>query len=690
MIPTSARTGTPASRRRRLLLAPLIAVAIVLGIAAPAAADTPTPSPSSTGTVDVSVAPLSGGVLAAGEALTALVWLENSTASRTPASTAELMLGDAPLDGSAAVDAWLSESADAPAGRVVGSSAVEETPPGQSSSASVIVAADDPALAGRGAGVYPLWVSLAGTTARSVVTIGTGPSGTVAVIVPITAPALTAGMLSTDQLSSLTASDGALTAQLDAVTGTSAILAVDPAIVASIRARGTSAPESARAWLQRLMDLPNSRFALQYGDADVSTQFAAGLGAPLAPTSLNAYVDLKAQPAAPTPAPTDQQQSASTPPTLEALLDVGAGAEPTIYWPPSGTASPELVGWLTAATPGALTIVDNTQVSAASPSHARTGGGELLVASAGASAALQAASTATELTTRAADAAAAAAHLTFASAAAQGSPVLVTLGRSATRDPQGLRGAISAATTGMTAVGLSSVLGASPTDVEVSAGAVDPARPAALTSMLAGAAQIDSFATILDDPSLLTGRERAAILQVLGGAWLGDPSGWQSAVDAHAEATTTTLDSVSIVPSTALNLLTAGTNLRFWVRNDLPYPVNVVLVAAPDDLRVDVERENAVVAAAAANTLVEVPVNARIGNGDVKIDLSLRSPTYVPIGQTQTVDVNVRADWEGIGLVVLVVLATGFVTIGVIRTIRRRKRDKADAARTDDDIEENA
>lgn len=690
MIPTSARTGTPAFRRRRLLLAPLIAVAIVLGIAAPVSAATPTPSPSPAGSVSVTVAPLSGGVLATTEPLTALVSLENGTSARVPGSTAELLLADAPVDGPAALDAWLSGSADAPAGRVVGSSAVEETAPGQSSSASVIVAADDPALAGRSAGVYPLWVALAGKTARSVITIGTGPSGTVAVVVPITAPALTTGMLTTDQLSSLTASDGALTAQLDAVTGTSAVLAVDPAIVAAIRARGTSAPASARAWLERLMDLPNERFALQYGDADVSTQFAAGLGAPLTPTSLSAYVDVSAQSPAPTPAPTDQPQAEPAPPSLAALLDVGAAGEPAIYWPPSGTASPELIPWLTAATPGAITLVDSTQVSDASVAHARSAGGDLLVASAGASAALQTASTATQPTTRAAAAAAAAAHLTFASASAQDSPVLVTVGRSAARDAQALRGAISAATTGMTAVGLSSVLGASPVTTDVSAGAVDPARPAALTSMLAGAAQIDSFATILDDPSLLTGRERAAILQVLGTAWVGDPSAWQTAVDAHGEATATTLDSVSIVPSTALNLLTAGTNLRFWVRNDLPYAVNVVLVAAPDDLRVDVERENAVVAAASANTLVEVPVNARIGNGDVKIDLSLRSPAYVPIGQTQTVDVNVRADWEGIGLAALGVLAASFLTIGVVRTVRRRRRARADAAHADHESKENA
>ncbi|HAN26073.1 MAG TPA: hypothetical protein DCP95_16120, partial [Microbacterium ginsengisoli] len=68
---------------------------------------------------------------------------------------------------------------------------------------------------------------------------------------------------------------GLLDAELTAVAGTAAVLAVDPAVVASIRVLGSSAPASARAWLQRLMTLPNERFALQYGDADVATQLEA-------------------------------------------------------------------------------------------------------------------------------------------------------------------------------------------------------------------------------------------------------------------------------------------------------------------------------------------------------------------------------------------------------------------------------
>jgi hypothetical protein len=82
-------------------------------------------------------------------------------------------------------------------------------------------------------------------------------------------------------------------AQLDAVTGSNAVLAVDPAIVAAIRVLGTAAPASAVAWLSDLMTLPNPRFALQFGDADLATQIAAGLGAPLTALPLDPYMSAR-------------------------------------------------------------------------------------------------------------------------------------------------------------------------------------------------------------------------------------------------------------------------------------------------------------------------------------------------------------------------------------------------------------
>ena len=59
------------------------------------------------------------------------------------------------------------------------------------------------------------------------------------------------------------------------------------------------------------------------------------------------------------------------------------------------------------------------------------------------------------------------------------------------------------------------------------------------------------------------------------------------------------------------------------------------------------------------------------------VQLQLRSPTLEPVGAPQSVDVNVRADWEGVGIVVLSVLVGGFILLGVVRTVLRLRGRRA-------------
>src|SRR5699024_641736 len=68
----------------------------------------------------------------------------------------------------------------------------------------------------------------------------------------------------------------------------------------------------------------NDRFALQFADADVSPQLAAGLEAPLAPTHLGAFLD---------------DSAAEDDPSLHSLTRIGPSASTTIYWPAPGSAS---------------------------------------------------------------------------------------------------------------------------------------------------------------------------------------------------------------------------------------------------------------------------------------------------------------------------------------------------------------
>jgi hypothetical protein len=688
------------------------------GVAVPAvagASPTPTPSPSApsgeqlSGEVTLTLAPIRGGVVRTGEALTASVTVDNGTDGTIPPLSATLSLGIEALTDRDALDAWLSGDAAAPGAVVPAGSPVPVDPvaSGTDQTASISVPAEDPALAGRGPGVYPLIATYPGPDgeleARSVIVVP-DPAATAAVaaVVPITAPALSEGLLTAEQLTELTAPGGALTTQLTGVEGTAAILAIDPAVPASIRVLGDSAPDSATAWLERLLSLPNSRFALQFGDADPAVQLRAGLAAPLQPSSLLSYMDpadfaAEEEPSTPEPtvAPTPTDSPAADPeapvyPELDELLDIGNGRG-GVYWPAGVATGADTVAGLaglgTADAP-ALTLVPSTRTAAgaaggAVPARGDAGGAGVLVYDARLSESLQAASLLDDSVLRGAQLAIASAELAFAMGETPGATLLVALDRSATRSYVALDTAIAAAleAPGVTALSLPGLVATTPEPVEMvtlegEAAASETERAAATSALFDDEARLGRFSSILDDPQLLTGPERAELLQLLGVSWVAAPAAWTIALSDHRVETQETLDAVGMLPPSTTQLISADSALRPWVRNDLPWPVNLQLHASPDDVRLDVQGVTRFTVPADSNGRVEIPVQARLGNGDVTVGMQLRSPTFEPIGQAQSVDVVVRAEWESIGLIVLGVLVSAFLLLGVIRTVRRLRRRK--------------
>ena len=75
-------------------------------------------------------------------------------------------------------------------------------------------------------------------------------------------------------------------------------------------------------------------------------------------------------------------------------------------------------------------------------------------------------------------------------------------------------------------------------------------------------------------------------------------------------------------------------------------------------------------------------MQARVGRGDVTLTLQLRSPAFVAIGQPESVEINVYADWETAGIAALAVLVGILLAIGIVRTVlrMRRRRRGTDAA----------
>ncbi|WP_141678105.1 DUF6049 family protein [Microbacterium sediminis] len=693
--------------RRRRILAPLPAVlAVLLGMsafaptAAAAESVSPTPSADDGSGPQLTLEPVDDGLVGT-EPITANVTVQAPIGlAGVPEGTVTLRIGTQPIADRAALDQWLDgadsttftdlDTADSDALAVGGT--------------TTVALAEDTRPTPRAPGVYPLRAVLSAGGEQyqddRLVLIEGETSPAVTVVVPITAPATDRGLLTADQLAALTAPDGSLSTQLEAAAGTQAALAVDPAIPAAIRVLGAQAPASALAWLERLETISNERFALAFGDADPSVQVAGGVSPPLTPISLAPYLPGAGGPeptATPTPSPTPSPTSTAAPdPTAldpAELLSIGT-ALPGLQWPDPNAVDTATVEALAAA--GETSLVPSTATAAGVDGSAVPSRGDgALVYDADASDLLSQAAATAEQAERDPLLDAARASMWLA-AAESGAPVLVALARqggvdteddAVDRDPSprpadAVHDAVVSATSFDTRP-LSALLADAPRPVEIAGPGPASDRVAAIAELHHGEQRLAQVGTVLSDPTLLTARARAEELQLLGAAWSLHPEAWAAAMEGQRASLAELANGVGIVVSD-VQLVSSEAPLPVWIRNDLPYPVTVTLITRPDDTRLAVQRVTEVVAAPDQNTRVRIPVEATIGSGQVRLDLSLVSPTGESIGTAQSMNVTVRADWERVGIVILSVLIVGLVVLGTIRTVRRRRRRADDTGEASD------
>lgn len=680
-------TSSASTPARRILVRLAVLMALVLGVA-PAAPAVALETPLASTGVRFLAAPTDDGVLTEGQPLTVALHASNATAVPMASGPVSISVTDTPLPTRDALRGWLDDADPDPAAREIGTATIGALDAYDERTETATIDPDTAGLRQLAPGVYPLTATYGSargdlTTASVLVVPDAAASAPVGVIVPITTPARSVGLLTSDELAIQTGVDGDLRAQVDAVTGTAAILAVDPAIVASIRVLGSSAPATARAWLSDLLALPNERFALQFGDADLATQIGAGLRTPLTVTSLGTPQTAGGGGAdAASPAPTPTSTPTSTPegttPTLAELLDIGPATQ-GFFWPATGTAggavATALAGLATPETP-ATTLVPSSITSGSATGRARAGDADLLVYDADISRSLHAVSVATDSVDRGRGRAAASAFTSLANAESPGAGLLVTIDRGANRTAAALDAAVSAAfsLTGRLPAGIDSFLDVNATAVSLGEVDPNPAHVAALTEFLTDETELVSFSSILTDPNVLLGPERTAILQLIGNAWLPDTAGFAGAVSDHRAATRATLDAVSVLQPSGLTLAASSASLGFTIRNDLPWPVSLVLITTPNDPRVIVQNTTPIQIGASQNSRADVPIQARVGSGESNLTVQLRSPTMIAVGDPVSVDVSVRAEWESVGIVALVALVSAMIVLGVIRTIVRRRR----------------
>ncbi|PPF79713.1 hypothetical protein C5B96_11820 [Subtercola sp. Z020] len=707
----------------------------------------PTDAPTDGGGVTVALAPDAAGVLQPGQDLAMTISVTNTTASALPAGTVRAWLDRAELGTRAALDTWLTPSTGA-------------TPAADSLAVDIPTAAVAPGTTGTfraalpaaglglsGFGAYGLEARYTASTtlvdSRSTIVWSVDAptrEASVAVIMPLTVPAGSRGLLTPAELETYTASGGVLELKLDSVIGRQVTLAIDPMVIVSIRVLGTAAPQSALDWLARLASAPNPTFPLAYGDADISVERQAGAAAMLEPTSFDYALSASNFQSTPSPDPfgretssagagagaaaggagaagttsdaagapssgtTDPTTAATTAPTPDPIPASPPGTLPSfaeltswnytrtdLAWPAAGTVTTDDLDFF-AAGGRPTSILSSTNVALPSsvdgltPSAPATiGDKRAVIVDAGLSDALQNASTATTGTARDAALAELSGILAVVDAQTGDTPtaLVADLGRPAPAAAAQIDSALDALDTlpWSTARSLAEVLTAAPLGVSVQNSDEPASRKATVSAMLAYEKQVDDFSSVAAKPELLTGNQRATLLAVLAQSWAADPDGRTAAEADYATLTSTTLDSVKIIDGSNINLFATSSEVPVLISNELNQPVTVDLQVTPSNGRLVVEpgRIEVVVEAKSQKT-ARVPVKAAVASGQVDLRLDLYSPSGVTISQAAPRQINVSADWEGIGTIVIGVLAVGLLAFGIVRQVQKRRRAKAAAA----------
>lgn len=688
MISTLPREGRRPRARRLLgrLAAVLVVGSLGIGIAPSAAAEDADAEQQADAAVEMFLSVGASGEVTPGAELLSSITIENPTDSDLTAGSVSVELNTTPLVDGVALDAWLDGGAVGGGFRTL---ATESSPVVADGSDETIDLTVEPAALGALApGVYPLKARLTGAsttdadgktvplsiTAGSVLVVPAPSDARTAVIVPVTATPENGALLTADELTTLTSDGGSLAELVEAVSGTSAILAIDPAIPASIRVLGDRAPASSTQWLERFEALPNDMFTLQFGDADATVQAQSGRAQLFGAPDLTPLLDPADFPAVepkldPTSAPTPTPIPTPEPDLPESSdLTVVRGTQAGILWPRSSVTEQDLVAFGAYLGDNVTTILPSTSVQGGSAVHSGIDARDLLITDAPASARLSAAVERTDSAAADVEMAAVAGHLFFAEQ--RSALTAVALDRSETRSPEALRDALVAfASPGATLGALRAGEPASVTLAEATTGA----RVDGLNSMLAAADRLTAFATILDEPAVLLVPDRIRMLRAIGVGLTDEEFAERAA--AHTERVNTTLTSVSVVKPKPVQLFTSAAPLPVWVRNDLPWPVTVTLFSTPSNNRLDIQPTTEVTALASSSTRVDIPIEARVASGQVDVRFRLESPTGVPIGQPEVADVTLRADWEGIGLGILGAVIVVLLIVGSVRMVRRRRAD---------------
>ena len=741
---------TPIADRRRgpLRAARSLAAALALGLCAgialggsglaPARAETA----ASASAAELTVAPVEPVLRSDAEAAEFSIRIANPADATLPAGSLRLELGPQRVESAADL-----RDAFPVSGELLAEVRVGETEAGGEQVVDIAVPSGDlPLSAGSRAGVYQVRATFApddagealdpdtgmdpeaaadaGATSAGDAAAATAPvvwrgaGGAqlrLSVVVPLVLPAEIRTLPTRGQLEEVVPR---LDALLTAAGRHRATLAIDPRIVAGIRAYGEEAPEAAQDFLERLEGSSLDSFLLQFADADPAAQAALGFSELLAPTSLDFVTRFGSFPAvtdAPSgagsnpdgagsgggggtgspgadtdgtgadgagadgagadatgeaaPETADDDEEAGEPPTLGELL---AWPGDPAAWPAEGAVDRATLELLSRSGIDAFVLQSGNVTQEGGPRVA-LGEGRALVTDEALGSAARDALAAPNETARGLGSAELAARLALA--AQDASPGLVLgLDRGAVadaEDPAALLDAIgeldwvTSVRAGEQAPGSASLRSAETLEE----------RRELLRSAANREQSVNEVGAVLVHPEYLSGYQRTRLLDLFATRYAAADADFAAVAGEFRKRDAELLSGVHAISTEHTQLVGTSSRVPIQLYNPLPFDasVDVGVVPASAALTVSERRYPEVAVPAEGNERLLVPVRSRVSSGESGLVVTVADTSGAVTTYTGTLALSIRSSVESIALWTLGGLAALLLGLGIWRSVRRRR-----------------
>jgi hypothetical protein len=188
------------------------------------------------------------------------------------------------------------------------------------------------------------------------------------------------------------------------------------------------------------------------------------------------------------------------------------------------------------------------------------------------------------------------------------------------------------------------------------------------------AADLNAFRAVVGDPVKALGSLPDDVLDLTSVGWRGHSNQRSTAIDAALARAQALMGGITVVKSSAVNLIASSGEIPLILRNGLDQTAHVLVRLQPHNPRLVARSAIAVDIPAGAAASVKIPVQA-VANGDVSVDVEVLTPSGTVLTTGDPFIVRVRADWENRATVVVALLLAIGVVVGVVRTVRRGRRE---------------